>query len=152
MYETILVAIDGSTAADRALTESIALARALGSALQVLHVPDARVPDDALVYAPPAQLAEDFRFDTAAVVPRAVERARAQGVAAQGTVRRDGGLCVSELILDEARRIGAALIVMGTHGRGGLIRVALGSDAEAVLRGAPVPVLLVRTAAATGPA
>ncbi len=150
MYETILVAIDGSDAAGRALDEAIALARALGSALRIVYVADARVPDESLTYAPPAQLAEDFRVDTEAVLPRAVERARAQGVAADGTVWRDPAHRVAVQVLDEARRTGAALIVMGTHGRGGLVRVALGSDAEAVLREAPVPVLLVRTGAATG--
>jgi Universal stress protein family len=41
------------------------------------------------------------------------------------------------------------LIVMGTHGRRGLTRLTLGSDAELVLRESPVPVLLVRAA---GPA
>ena len=150
MYETILVAVDGSNCAERALTEAIALARGMGSALRVLYVADARVPDDSLVYAPPAQLAEDFRVDTEAVLPRAVERARAHGVKAEGIVRRDSNLRVAEQILDEASRAASALIVMGTHGRGGLARMALGSDAEAVLREAPVPVLLVRTAAATG--
>lgn len=51
---------------------------------------------------------------------------------------------VCDLIVDEARRCGAGLIVMGTHGRRGLKRVALGSDAELVVRVSPVPVLLVR--------
>jgi nucleotide-binding universal stress UspA family protein len=150
VYESILVAVDGSNAAERALTEAIALARGLGSTLRLLHVADARVPDESLVYAPPAQLAEDFRVDTEAVLPRAVERALAGGVKAEGIVRRDTNRRVAEQILDEASRARSGLIVMGTHGRTGLARVALGSDAESVLREAPVPVLLVRTAAATG--
>ena len=48
------------------------------------------------------------------------------------------------MILDEARKWRADLIVMGTHGRRGINRMLLGSDAERVLRSAPVPVLLVR--------
>lgn len=47
-------------------------------------------------------------------------------------------------IIDEARVRGANLIVMATHGRGGLGRLIYGSVAEAVVRDAPVPVLLVR--------
>ena len=48
------------------------------------------------------------------------------------------------MILEDARKSGAELIVMGTHGRRGIRHVVLGSDAEAVVRGANVPVLLVR--------
>jgi len=48
------------------------------------------------------------------------------------------------LILEQAKQWPADLIVMGTHGRRGLVRVAMGSDAEEVVRESPVPVLLVR--------
>ena len=44
----------------------------------------------------------------------------------------------------DARKQRADLIVLGTHGRRGLRRLVLGSDAEAVVRTSPVPVLLVR--------
>jgi len=54
------------------------------------------------------------------------------------------GRAVSDVILAEARRSHADVIVMGTHGRRGLNRLLLGSDAERVLREAPVPVLLTR--------
>jgi nucleotide-binding universal stress UspA family protein len=50
-------------------------------------------------------------------------------------------------ILEKARRIGADLIVMGTHGRSGVDHLLLGSVAEKVVRLAPCPVLTVRTAA-----
>ncbi len=51
---------------------------------------------------------------------------------------------VAEAIVDEARESGCDLIVIGTHGRRGIGRALLGSDAENVLRHATVPVLLVR--------
>lgn len=51
---------------------------------------------------------------------------------------------VADVIVREARKWKADLIVMGTHGRRGIGRVVLGSDAEAVLREARVPVLLLR--------
>ena len=51
---------------------------------------------------------------------------------------------VADLVVEQARQWGAELIVLGTHGRRGLGRALLGSDAEQVLRQAPVPVLLVR--------
>jgi nucleotide-binding universal stress UspA family protein len=46
--------------------------------------------------------------------------------------------------VNEARRHHADLIVLGTHGRRGVRRIVLGSDAEQVVRAARVPVLLVR--------
>jgi nucleotide-binding universal stress UspA family protein len=50
------------------------------------------------------------------------------------------------LIVAQAKEWPADLIVMGTHGRRGIRRLALGSDAEQVIRGSPAPVLLVRDA------
>jgi nucleotide-binding universal stress UspA family protein len=67
-----------------------------------------------------------------------------QGVKADASLVESRGRPVSDVILDEARKWRADLIVMGTHGRRGVNRLLLGSDAERVLRSAPVPVLLVR--------
>jgi nucleotide-binding universal stress UspA family protein len=55
---------------------------------------------------------------------------------------------VADVILNEARKWRADVIVMGTHGRRGISRTLLGSDAEAVVRSATAPVLLVRGKAA----
>jgi nucleotide-binding universal stress UspA family protein len=52
---------------------------------------------------------------------------------------------VSDVILREAKKWKADLIVMGTHGRRGINRMMLGSDAEMVLRNTPIPVLMVRS-------
>jgi nucleotide-binding universal stress UspA family protein len=51
---------------------------------------------------------------------------------------------VAELIVDEAQKSGCDLIVMGMHGRRGFSRMAMGSEAERVVRFSPVPVLLIR--------
>jgi len=78
------------------------------------------------------------------VLDTARVQAEAAGVAAD-TVRRDGiAGRVCDLVIDEAKAWKAELIVIGTHGRRGVGRVLLGSDAEQILRLAPVPVLLVR--------
>ena len=57
-----------------------------------------------------------------------------------------GRLC--DRVAEQAKDWRADLIVLGTHGRRGVSRVLLGSDAEQVLRTAPVPVLLVRASEA----
>ena len=145
MYERILVPIDGSATARRGLNEAIDLAKRLGSKLQLLHVVDARllIPEVS-VFAPPVQLLDDWRAAGEKLLAEAVDHARASGVPAEGQVLCDPGLRVCDLILNAARGPGVGLIVMGTHGRRGLRRLTLGSDAELVLRESPVPVLLVR--------
>jgi nucleotide-binding universal stress UspA family protein len=153
MYERILVPIDGGATARRGLDEAIALAKRLGSKLQLLHVVDARllIPEVS-VFAPPVQLLDDWRAAGEKLLAEAVEHARASGVQAEGAVRCDPGLRVCDLILGAARAAGIGLIVMGTHGRRGLRRLTLGSDAELVLRESPVPVLLVRAQEGDTPA
>jgi nucleotide-binding universal stress UspA family protein len=147
MYTRILVPIDGSTTAQRGLDEAIGLARQLGSRLHLLNVVDARLlMGEMAIYAPPAQLLDDWRAEGEKLLASAVAQALAQGVAADSALQCDPGQRVCDMILREAASAGAELIVMGTHGRRGLRRLTLGSDAELVLRESPVPVLLVRAA------
>jgi len=145
MYPCILVPIDGSPTAQRGFDEAVALAHDLGARLHVLNVVDARLLIGKVsAYAPPDKLLEDWRATGQKLVGTAVDRARAEGLQAQCVVRCDASCRVCDLIVQEAKAVHADLIVMGTHGRRGLRRVALGSDAELVLRESPVPVLLVR--------
>ena len=153
MYSRILVPLDGSPTSARGLEEAIALASRLGSTLHLVNVVDARLLVSEMgLYAPPGQLLDDWREAGEKLVADASAKAQANGLVADGRVLCDPGLRVCDLILREAHDSGAGLIVMGTHGRRGLSRLTLGSDAELVLRESPVPVLLVRApeVAATG--
>lgn len=150
MYPLILVPIDDSSVAQRGLDEAIALARRLGSSLRLLNVVDARLLiGEVSSLISPDDLLRHWREAGERLVAEAGARARAKGIAAEGVVRCDPGMRVCDLIVQEAKTADARLIVMGTHGRRGLRRVALGSDAELVLRDSPVPVLLVRDPAGT---
>lgn len=145
MYAHILVPIDDSTPAQRGLGEAIDIARALGSKLHILHAVDLRALITSVAgYSPGQQLIEDWKAMGEVLVAAAVERARRADVQADSKVMCDASLRVCDAILDEAKRSDAGLIVMGTHGRRGLTRLALGSEAELVLRSSPVPVMLVR--------
>jgi nucleotide-binding universal stress UspA family protein len=73
-----------------------------------------------------------------------VERMRAQGLRATGVAVV--GWNTVDSILDVARPERVALVVLATHGRGGLRRFALGSVADKLVRGADVPVLVYRPA------
>jgi nucleotide-binding universal stress UspA family protein len=153
MYERILVPTDGSITAQRGLDEAIALASRLGSTLHLLHVVDARLLiAEVSVFAPPNQLLEDWRGAGEKLLADAVALAKSRGVNADSALQCDPGLRVCDLILQEAASAKAGLIVMGTHGRRGLSRLTLGSDAELVLRESPVPVLLVRAQESAAPA
>jgi len=145
MYDRILVPIDGSQTAEQGLREAIALARKLGSRLVALHVVD----DFPLM----------MEWATAASFEDSLQRLRQYGnelltqaaqAAAAEHVDCDTRLLdvrqetVANAILKEARGSGCGLIVMGTHGRRGMKRLAMGSDAELVVRSSTVPVLLLR--------
>lgn len=147
MYQRILVPLDGSPTARRGLEHAVRLAQACGAALHLVHVVDARrLLVELSDVVPPERLLHDWRAAGERLVASALRAAREQGVEAAGAVRCDPAGRVCDLIVREAKEQGAELIVMGTHGRRGLQRLALGSDAELVLRDSPVPVLLLRAA------
>jgi nucleotide-binding universal stress UspA family protein len=145
MYQKILVPVDGSAASMRGLEEAIKVARATGGVLRFVHVVNEYVLDDG--YAPALyyeRLIESFRENGRKVIASAEVVARRSGMEFTSAIVEVVGGRASDLIVEEARRWQAELIVMGTHGRRGLKRLALGSDAEMVLRTASVPVLMVR--------
>jgi nucleotide-binding universal stress UspA family protein len=78
------------------------------------------------------------------LVEALVAQAAAAGVACDGVVRRDPPQRVADLVLREVGEWDADVLVIGSHGRQGLARLVLGSEAEAVLRRCGVPVLVVR--------
>jgi nucleotide-binding universal stress UspA family protein len=146
MYQRILVPVDGSATSDKGLDEAIKLARLTGASLRLIHVADV------MMFATGFETYGAFADD---VVPRMkevgeklVEQARsrvaAAGVKVDSVLFDNLALRVSDAVNEQARAWGADLIVIGTHGRRGVGRFLLGSDAEQILRTAPVPVLLVR--------
>ena len=129
LYARILAAVDGSDISMRAAREAVALARDQEARLRFFHCFDLR---------------KTPRVDADEIIERAEALALRAGVEAEGVLAHCSTDDPAEAIVQEARRWEAGLIVMGTHSRGGLRRIVLGSVAEGVVRGAPVPVLLVR--------
>ncbi len=142
MYERILVPIDGSTPSNLGVEEAIKIAKLSGGSICLLHVVNEYLAIQGAYYS--ADLAAALREQAEALLRDCKARVEKSGVKVD-TASLDGikGMS-SDLIVEYAKRWPAQLIVMGTHGRRGLSRLALGSDAENVLRMAPVPVLLVR--------
>lgn len=145
MYQRILIPVDGSATSERALQEAIKLA-AGKAGLRLVYVIEAIYPLDAEGYAfiDYAALQDAVRHTGERVLAQAAAQARQSGAPVETALLEAGGERVAAVIADEARQWQADLIVIGTHGRSGLSRLLLGSVAEGVLRGAPVPVLLVR--------
>lgn len=151
MYQRILVPIDGSPTSDRGCREAIRLAKGLGSRLHFVHVVDPRLLfAEVTATVGPQQLLDAWRAAGERLVARAIADATAAGVSADAAVRCDPGMRVCDEILEEADRVEADLVVMGTHGRRGIGRFVLGSDAEYVLRVSKVPALIVRDPEAEG--
>lgn len=144
-YRQILVPIDGSATAERALQEAIRLAD--GEArLRLVYVLEEIFPLDTEGYAfiDYAALQEAVRHTGERTLAQAAKQARQSGTATETALLEAKGERLANAINDEARHCQADLIVIGTHGRSGLNRLLLGSVAEGVARSAPVPVLLVR--------
>lgn len=145
MYARILVPVDGSVTSMKGLSEAIKLAKALRAKVKLVHVV--------------TELVADHTFGPSIYYESVIEAERAAGTKtladAQAFARElDFDVDVelienvraraSVAIIEAAKRWNAELIVIGTHGRRGLQRLTLGSDAELVLRSAAVPVLMVR--------
>jgi nucleotide-binding universal stress UspA family protein len=80
------------------------------------------------------------------------KRAEAAGIVADSLLIECFARRTSEIVCEQAIAWNADLIVVGTHGRRGVRRMMLGSDAEQIVREAPVPVLVVRAPEGTAAA
>jgi nucleotide-binding universal stress UspA family protein len=145
MYRRILVPVDGSATSNRGLKEALALAKEQGATVRLVHVVDESM---AIGYAESGldlePMLEGLRGSGSRVLKRALDAARKAGVKAESQLYESMAGTAASTILRDARKWRAELIVMGTHGRRGVRRLVLGSDAEHVLREATVPVLLLR--------
>jgi nucleotide-binding universal stress UspA family protein len=145
MYKRILVPVDGSACSAHGLAEAIRLAKNQGGSIRLMHVVNEFILDPA--YSPQAyspNVIEAIKESGKAVLERAAGDVRKAGVVCDTVLLESVGGPAADFIVAQAKEWPAELIVMGTHGRRGLRRLALGSDAESVVRLAPVPLLLVR--------
>jgi nucleotide-binding universal stress UspA family protein len=138
----ILLATDLSATSDGAATQALELAGDLGATLLVVSVID---PASGWIAGRPGQRIDQLR---------AGREQAAQGLVSKG---REAGVRVSfliwegnpgEAIVDVATSEAVDLVVVGSHGRGSMGRILIGSVSDYVVRHAPCPVLVVRGRAA----
>lgn len=145
MYKKILIAVDGGATSQRGLAEGLRLAKATGGRVMLVHVVNALILESEIASTAYYQaLAEAFRRAGSDILENAARAARAADVPFEQKMIEKIGAHASDEIIAAAKDWRADLIVLGTHGRRGLRRLVMGSDAELVLRQSPVPVLLVR--------
>lgn len=146
MYKRILVPVDGSHTSTLGLQEAISIAKESGGTLRLVSVVDEMVVTSNFDgYVNPGELMDTLRDSGRKALERGLALAKKHGVEAESSLHETMGKRLAEIIVREVKKWKADLIVMGTHGRKGINRMVLGSDAEAVLRTAPIPVLMVRS-------
>lgn len=140
VFKKILVAIDGEPIAAHAADIGAELARLAGAEMAFVHVIDAALINAADTGIQPAVLAASAKEDARKLINDFRKRLP-QPLTALEFVQIGSPLAE---IVNAAKDWPADLIVIGSHGRGGIKRALLGSVAEGVMRHAPCPVLVVR--------
>jgi nucleotide-binding universal stress UspA family protein len=147
MFKHILIATDGSELAGKAVNEGLALAKAMKAEVTAVTVTE---PWDVLTMAALAQRQPNpvagYEERMAAAANRILwsvgEAAKKQDIACTTVYVKDHH--PAEGIIETAQTRGCDLIVMASHGRRGIARLLLGSQAAKVVTLSPVPVLVCR--------
>jgi nucleotide-binding universal stress UspA family protein len=146
MYKRIVVPVDGSETAQKALVTALQMAREASGCVHLVHVVEGLTPMTADPYgAYSGDVIKVMRQSGRKILDDALELARAEGVQADTQLFDNFGKRLAEVVADSATRFNADLMVVGTHGRRGLGRVLMGSGAEQIIRLSPVPVLVLRS-------
>lgn len=143
MYSRILVPTDGSAEVERAIEHALDLAEVHGATVHALYVVNTASYAGLPMETAWEGVDELLRSDATDAVETVAERAEARSVPVETSVVEG---TPSRCIVREAEENDCDVIVMGTHGRGGIDRLLLGSVAEKVVRASNLPVLTVSVA------
>ncbi|MGV3650390.1 MAG: universal stress protein [Devosia sp.] len=149
MYSRILVATDGSELAEKGLDQALALAKALNADLTVLTATEPTVmvgTGAGMAWTSSAEVMDELiranKEQASAILSAAKRKAEAAGIACKTIHVADS--YAGDAIIDTAESQGQNLIVMASHGRRGLGRLVMGSQASDVLSRSKIPVLIVK--------
>ena len=147
MYKRILVPVDGSETSTLGLGEALTLSKDQGAKLRLVHVVDEMIMsggiDGGALYV--GNLFEMLREGGKNILAAAQALVQKNGLSSESVMLEHFGGSAAGLIVEDAKTWNADLNVLGTHGRRGIKRLVMGSDAEEIVRTSPVPVLLVRS-------
>ena len=149
MYQHLVVAVDGSKTSLNALQHAAELAKAVKARLTLVTVAN---PGEYMSLAPEFLQHESYEAAAIAggneVLAEASDAAKAAGVAdvqAHLLVRSKGAKEMAQELVDYADSKKADLLVLGTHGRSGLMHLLMGSFAETLMRQSHLPLLVIRS-------
>ncbi len=135
----ILVAIDLSSASQKILDKAKTLALALPAKVCLLHVVEGDL--DLLDHEPDFQDPQEFPQEHKDL-QKEVDELRKSGIDTKGLLSQGS---IVEVILQKSKQLGTDIIVVGTHGHGGVHHMIFGSVSEGVLRSSSCPVLVIPT-------
>ena len=144
MYQHILVPTDGSDISRKAVAHAVALARSVGAAVHTVSVRDPfpyAAVSEVQAFSPQEYVEAQERIAQTRV-DEVRAACREAGLACEGTVVEADHPW--QAIIDQARQHGCDLIVMASHGHGGVAALLLGSETQKVLTHTTIPVLIVR--------
>jgi nucleotide-binding universal stress UspA family protein len=144
MYQHILIATDGSELAGRAVSAGLELAQALRAKVTAVTATEpwsSMVAGEAALSFPIEDYEKAAAENAARILSAVSETAGQAGVACETLHVND---FPADGIVETAKAKGCDLIVMASHGRRGLSKLILGSQASRVLALSPVPVLVCR--------
>ena len=144
-FDHFLVPLDGSETGEKILEPTLALAKAMGSRITLLHVVSPHVTLGARVSPLPSGHLEERLAKAEAYLAGVTDRLRGEGVDA--TSRIESHFAPARAILSTAEEEDVDLIAIATHGYTGVKRALLGSVTDKVLRAAKWPLLLERPSA-----
>lgn len=141
MYDRVLVPTDGSAEVEQAIRHAAELSATHGATLDTVYVVNTTSFATLPMESSWEGVGDVLRADGEAALDRVRAIAEEYDVPVEGTIR-DGSPAAE--IVRHAEDTDCDLIVMGTHGRGGIDRLLLGSVTERVVRSSTVPVLTVQ--------
>lgn len=145
MYKHILIATDGSDLAGKALAHGLSLAKALASQVTVVTVTEPwmnQVTGEAAIAFPFEDYEKAVATNAAEILSRASEAASKTGVTCTTIHVKERH--PAEGIIETGKARSCDLILMASHGRRGMIKLMLGSQAHNVVTSSTVPVLICR--------
>ncbi len=145
MYKNILIAIDGSDLSNKATAHGLVLAKSIGARVKVLYVTppwESLAFGEAAVMFPPVDYEKNMEQAAKSLLDAAAAAAGKEGVPCDTLHLTD--VQPYRAILEAATKAGSDLIVMGSHGRRGLVGLVLGSVTTKTVTHSKVPVLVYR--------
>lgn len=153
MFETILVPLDGSELAERALAPALELRQKLGAKIILVRAVESlsqrMLQTPAVIETAGAAAANVELMEEVVEAEQSEAKTYLQAlIAKSGEINGEAVIVEGEAadaIVELAKQRNAGLIVMSSHGHGGIGRLIFGSTTDEVLRHSDVPVLLIRS-------